>query len=257
MRYRNKEGYKLFMTERHRLEKNAMSEEQKEEIVGRHGANIEFIPNPSEKLQMMAVREDGFYITLIKNPTERVKMEAARNYYNLRFIPNPTKKMRRFAESCLRKKFYGRMPKNATVEMCEEDNLERTIVKLMLAERKYKETCENAVESYFKNKMPIIDKINKKYEEMLLDPNCGDMRRILYLIATAPIIWGLLGPILFYPIRFLFRSPAVCVQGGRYLLTSIVADAFYGVGDKQVEIYLKSKKPYRETMDEAKSHILR
>jgi hypothetical protein len=52
---------------------------------------IWMIKNPTEKVQLEAVKADPELIRYIENPTEKVQLEAVRQYeYALQFIHNPT-----------------------------------------------------------------------------------------------------------------------------------------------------------------------
>ena len=66
----------------------------KELIVKENPDFIQYIDNPSEKIQMLAVRIDGLAIQFIKNPTTETKLEAIKNDgYAIQFIKDPTEEM--------------------------------------------------------------------------------------------------------------------------------------------------------------------
>jgi hypothetical protein len=53
------------------------------------GDLIQFIDNPSEEVQLTAVKDDPFSIKYIENPTEKVQLAAVKkNPYSIRFIQN-------------------------------------------------------------------------------------------------------------------------------------------------------------------------
>jgi hypothetical protein len=58
----------------------------------KHDSNsIQFIDNPSEKLQLVAVSQNGYSIQFIENPSETVKLAAVQQSgYAIKFIENPS-----------------------------------------------------------------------------------------------------------------------------------------------------------------------
>ena len=65
-----------------------------EDLIRNHPSEIRNIENPSERLQLIAVRKDGYKIIFIKNPTEKVQLEAVReNGYAIRYIKNPSEQV--------------------------------------------------------------------------------------------------------------------------------------------------------------------
>jgi len=66
--------------------------------VNQDGSAIRFIENPSEKVQLAAVRKDPYVIEFIKNPSEEVQLEAvSQDGFLIRFIKNPSEKVQLFA----------------------------------------------------------------------------------------------------------------------------------------------------------------
>ena len=64
-----------------------------EEAVRTKGWAIQFVDNPSEDLQMIAVSRDYDAIKYIKDPSENVQLEAIKTYYAaIKFINKPTVK---------------------------------------------------------------------------------------------------------------------------------------------------------------------
>ena len=56
--------------------------------------NIQYIDNPSEIVQLAAVRHNADSFRFIKNPTEKVQLHAVRTYADqIRFIENPSEKV--------------------------------------------------------------------------------------------------------------------------------------------------------------------
>jgi len=55
---------------------------------------MQYIKNPSEQLQLAAVKQNGYIIEYIKNPSEKVQLEAVKqNAYAIFYIKNPSEKM--------------------------------------------------------------------------------------------------------------------------------------------------------------------
>ena len=53
-----------------------------------------YITNPSEKVQLEAVKKTPYTIEFIHNPSEKVQLAAVkRDCYSIRYIHNPTKKV--------------------------------------------------------------------------------------------------------------------------------------------------------------------
>ena len=64
------------------------------------GELIQFIDNPSEEVQLAAVKENGLSIKYIQNPTEKVQLIVVKEIpYLIRYIKNPTEKVIQFARS--------------------------------------------------------------------------------------------------------------------------------------------------------------
>ena len=64
------------------------------------GDLIQFIDNPSEKVQLAAVKEYPYSIKYIQNPTEEVQLLAVKNDPDsTRFIENPTEVVKEFLRS--------------------------------------------------------------------------------------------------------------------------------------------------------------
>ena len=58
------------------------------------GKLIQFIPNPSEEVQLVAVKENLFSIKYMENPTEEVQLMAViKNPYSIQYIQNPSEKV--------------------------------------------------------------------------------------------------------------------------------------------------------------------
>jgi len=56
-----------------------------------NGELIQFIDNPSEKVQLVAVAEDGYSIQYIQNPSEKIQLAAVeQDGLSIRFIQNPS-----------------------------------------------------------------------------------------------------------------------------------------------------------------------
>jgi hypothetical protein len=64
-------------------EENIAIEKRQLKLVKEWAWNIEYISNPSEKVQLAAVnqKEDGYVIKYIKNPSEKVQLIAVKNLY--------------------------------------------------------------------------------------------------------------------------------------------------------------------------------
>ena len=70
---------------------NIETVEALEEAVKTKGWAIQYITNPSEKLQLIAVGKDYDAIKYIKDPSEEVQIRAIDNYYAaIKYIENPT-----------------------------------------------------------------------------------------------------------------------------------------------------------------------
>jgi len=82
----------------------------------RHSSRIlEYIDNPTEKVQLLGIKESPFHITSIENPTERVQMKAVerdiRAYHHIKNpAPSVTKKFKELErENDERLNRFGRM----------------------------------------------------------------------------------------------------------------------------------------------------
>ena len=65
-----------------------------EKQVYNFGELIRFIDNPSEEVQLAAVKENPHSIKYIKNPSQEVQLAAVeKNPYSIRYIKNPTQKV--------------------------------------------------------------------------------------------------------------------------------------------------------------------
>ena len=70
------------------------SEEIQLEAVKDDGFAMNYIKNPSKKVQMEAVKHDGYIICYIKNPSEDVQIEAVKqNERAIEFIQNPSERV--------------------------------------------------------------------------------------------------------------------------------------------------------------------
>ena len=66
-------------------------------ILSNDGAAIKYIKDPTEEMQLEAVKEEPFAILYIKEPSEEVQLEAVkREYLAIDFIKNPTEKVQEF-----------------------------------------------------------------------------------------------------------------------------------------------------------------
>ena len=64
------------------------------------GVLIQFIENPSEEVQLTAVKDDPFSIKYIENPTEKVGLVVVeRDPFLIRYIDNPSEKVKQLARS--------------------------------------------------------------------------------------------------------------------------------------------------------------
>ena len=64
------------------------------------GDLIKFIDNPSEELQLAAVRSNSYSIQYIKNPSEKVQLAAVEQDPRfIQYIKNPTEKVIQLARS--------------------------------------------------------------------------------------------------------------------------------------------------------------
>lgn len=52
------------------------------EAVKEDGFSIQFIKNPSQEVQLEAVKQDGFSIQYIKKPSQEVQLEAVKQISN-------------------------------------------------------------------------------------------------------------------------------------------------------------------------------
>jgi hypothetical protein len=60
---------------------------------------IKYINKPSEKVQLEAVKQNGYAIQYIDNPTEKVQLEAVKRDVNaIQFIKNPSEKVKKYIE---------------------------------------------------------------------------------------------------------------------------------------------------------------
>lgn len=83
-RLENLEEYKKYV---------ALEEEQIENIK-KCPISIKYINNPSENIQLLAVKQDGYVIEHIDNPSEKIQLEAVKkNVYSIACIHNPTDKV--------------------------------------------------------------------------------------------------------------------------------------------------------------------
>lgn len=81
----------------------APKKEQRRELI-LDGTYIQYINNPSEELQLLAVEYEPSYIHYINNPSERVQLLVVRqDGYNIRYIKNPTDKVIQEATRCVDK----------------------------------------------------------------------------------------------------------------------------------------------------------
>ena len=77
---------------------NNPSEQVQLEAVKQKGWAIKYIKNPSEQVQMEAVKQDGWAIQYIQNPTEQVQMEAVKQEgWAIQFIKNPSEELQLMA----------------------------------------------------------------------------------------------------------------------------------------------------------------
>jgi hypothetical protein len=57
---------------------------------------IEYIQNPSQEVQLAAVEKNSLSIRFIKNPSEKVQLNAVRkNPNSIQYIKNPTQKVKK------------------------------------------------------------------------------------------------------------------------------------------------------------------
>ena len=62
--------------------------------------SLRFIQNPSEKVQLAVVEKNPYLIQFIENPTEKVQLAAVENSgYSIYYIKNPTEKVKQLAKS--------------------------------------------------------------------------------------------------------------------------------------------------------------
>jgi hypothetical protein len=65
-----------------------------EKWVYNRGKLIQFIDNPSEEVQLMAVNENPYSIKYIQNPSQEVQLAAVeKNPYSIREIKNPSERV--------------------------------------------------------------------------------------------------------------------------------------------------------------------
>ena len=73
---------------------NNPSEKLKLFVVKQDGYSIQYIDSPSEEVQLAAVTQNGFAIQFIENPSEQVKLVAVtKNGHTIRFIENPSEEV--------------------------------------------------------------------------------------------------------------------------------------------------------------------
>ena len=71
-----------------------------EKHVYKNGKLIKFIDNPSEEVQLAAVKKNPYSIQFIKNPSERLQLAAVeQDPYSILYIENPTEKVKQLAKS--------------------------------------------------------------------------------------------------------------------------------------------------------------
>ena len=71
------------------------SEEVQLAAVKENGLSIKYIQNPSERVQLAAVKEIPYSIQHIKNPSERVQLAAVEeNPYSIHYIKNPSERVK-------------------------------------------------------------------------------------------------------------------------------------------------------------------
>ena len=100
----NKEKLKKIFTKIGQINPEYSLEEQ----VYNKGKLIRFIPNPSEKVGLAAVRKNSFSIRFIKNPSEKVQLKAVRkNPNSIQYIKNPTQKVKKTALHVLSGGLFG------------------------------------------------------------------------------------------------------------------------------------------------------
>jgi hypothetical protein len=76
------------------------SEEVQLAAVKKLGYSIKYIENPSEEVQLAAVRKNPYSIYYIQNPTEKVQLAAVeQDGYLIRYIQNPSEKVIQLARS--------------------------------------------------------------------------------------------------------------------------------------------------------------
>lgn len=87
-KYENTYGYLIY---------SATEEEQRKKLQI-NGKDIQYINNPSEELQFIAVREEGYALEYIDNPSEMIQIEAIKeNPYAIQYISNPSEKLQLLA----------------------------------------------------------------------------------------------------------------------------------------------------------------
>jgi hypothetical protein len=94
------------------------SEKVQLEAVKNSSINIQFIKNPTEKVQLEAVRKNGHVIEYIENPSEQVQLEALEQYSGaIAYIKNPSERVQ--LEAVKNWKFATRYIKNPTPKVIE------------------------------------------------------------------------------------------------------------------------------------------
>lgn len=92
-------------------------------ILSENGKSIKHIGNPSEELQLIAVRDDGLALEYITNASEQVKQEAVKqDPLAIKFINKPSHMVKQILRANL-KKLYGRVNTFAGVDKTKTDDL--------------------------------------------------------------------------------------------------------------------------------------
>lgn len=77
---------------------NNPSEEVQLVAVRKHGSTIQYIDNPSEEVQVVAVNQNPWAIEFIDNPSEEVQLAAVKKgSYAIKLIENPSDELQLFA----------------------------------------------------------------------------------------------------------------------------------------------------------------
>ena len=77
---------------------NTISKSNLIKLIRYKSSLIEYIENPDEEIQLLAVSDNGYNIRFINDPSDKIKLAAIkRNPYPIKYIKNPTKKAKRFA----------------------------------------------------------------------------------------------------------------------------------------------------------------